>query len=77
MNPSLTVHELRRMLNEVRKYRASKPQYYQDMMYHLGNMAIRTFLEFTGDSQKIPKANLEAIRDLLYICRATMKGSML
>jgi hypothetical protein len=75
MNPETTVHELSRLLKEIRLYRASKPEYYSDMMYHLNNMAIRTFLEFTGS--KVPKANLESIRDLLYLCRATTKGSML
>jgi len=75
MNIQTTVHELTRMLKEVRTYRASKPEYYSDMMYHLNNMAIRSFLEFTGS--KVPKANLESIRDLLYLCRATTKGSMI
>ena len=75
MNIQTTVHELTRMLKEVRTYRASKPEYYSDMMHHLNNMAIRSFLEFTGS--KVPKANLESIRDLLYLCRATTKGNMM
>ncbi|TLX87468.1 MAG: hypothetical protein E6L04_02515 [Thaumarchaeota archaeon] len=75
MNIYTTVHELTRMLKEIRTYRASKPEYYSDMMIHLNNMAIRSFLEFTGS--KVPKANLESIRDLLYLCRATTKGSVM
>jgi hypothetical protein len=68
----MIAHELYRMYKEIQLWIPSKPEYAKLMMYHLNNMCILTFLEFTK-KEKIPKANLQMIHDLLILCRRTMK----
>ena len=69
MTIQTTIHELTRMLNEIRQYRESYNDYYREMMQHLNDMCLRTLLE-PKFQRKIP---LEQLSNLIKLVRHTKK----
>ncbi len=70
MNPKSTVHELDRLLREIRNYHITMPRYYQAMMGHLHFMCILTWLEFGSKTMKA-----ETMIDLIKIMKSSKRQS--
>ncbi len=68
MNPKSTVHELDRLLGDIKSYRITKPEYHKNMMRFLQDMSVLTWLEFSS-------MKAETMIDLIRIMKSSKRQS--